>query len=330
MTVTALVAGVGEVGTRAARQLVDTAGVTRVLLTDADAERTRRVVAALGAKAEVTEYRPGDALPSGIDVVACALPTGEDHAVVTAAMEARVPIATSDDDHDAIDAVRALDRNARGAGVTMVVGCGLAPGLADVLVAHAASTFERVDEIRVARTGWAGPASVAAVRHARRATARAWHDGGWREEHPHGETLVWFPDPIGGRDCHLVTGGSALLVDAFPQVQRVSVLLGEPPRRTWLRRRFGDEGEWGATRVEVWGRRDGTHDCVVYGVVERTAIAAGGVLAVVAARLGGAIGPRLEKPGVHGPAAAVEPTPFLAELAQRGVRAAVFEGATVA
>ena len=135
------------------------------------------------------------------------------------------------------------------------------------------------------------------MRHARRASVRSWHDNGWREQHPHGETLVWFPDPIGGHDCSIVTGGGALLVDAFPDVPRISVLLGEPPKRTWLRRRFGDDGEWGAARVEVWGQRDDGHDCVVYGVVERTSVAAGAVLAVVAAQLGGGLGAPVVRPG---------------------------------
>ena len=156
-----------------------------------------------------------------------------------------------------------------------------------------------------------------------------WHEGSWREEHPQGDSLVWFPEPIGGRDCRMVTGGTALLVDSFESVPRISVQLGEPPRRGRLRRRFGDDGEWGAARVEVWGRRDGTLDCLVYGVVERTAVAAGTVLAVVAARLAGALEPRIVEPGVHGLARLGPPVPLSRELAQRGVRAAAFEGVSV-
>ena len=121
-----------------------------------------------------------------------------------------------------------------------------------------------------------------------------------------------------------------MLVDAFPDVARIGVQLGEPPKRARLRRRFGDEGEWGTARVEVWGRRDGSFDCTVYGVVERTTVAAGAVLAVVAAQLAGALGPQLDRPGVHGLGALVDPVPFLAELATRGVRAAAFEGVAVA
>jgi hypothetical protein len=201
--------------------------------------------------------------------------------------------------------------------------------LADVLVKHGSAAFQSIDEIRVARIGWAGPACVAAVRHQRRALVRTWREGTWHEEHPHGDSLASFPEPIGARDCRVVTGGTALLVDAFPTVPRVSVQLGEPPKRTRFRRRFGDDGAWGAARVEIWGKREDTHDCVVYGVVERTEVAAGSVLAVTAAALGGALGPALTQPGVQGLGGLVEPVSFLGELAGRGVRAAVFEGAPV-
>jgi hypothetical protein len=326
---TALVIGVGAVGSRAARQLSDTPGIDRVLLADRDDTQAVEVAEALGADAQAIDFAPGDPIPPGVDVVATALPAGVDHAVVTAAIAAGVPVASSDDEHDALEQLRALSPNARSASVTVAIGCGLAPGLADVLARHAAAMFEKVDEIRLARTGWAGPASVATVRHERRSLVHTWHEGTWREEHPHGDQLVWFPEPIGGRDCKPVTGGTSLLVDAFGSVPRVAVQLGEPPRRGRLRRKFGDEGEWGAARVEVWGRRDGTLDCVVYGVVERTAVAAGAVLAVSAGRLAGVLSPEVDEPGVHGIAGLMQPVPFLAELAQRGVRAAAFEGVAV-
>ena len=330
LVTTALVVGVGAVGTRAARQLVDTPGIERVLLADRDVTQLREVADALGPDVQAIDFLPGDPLPAEVAVVATALPAGVDHDVVAASIAAGVPVASSEDEHDAIDQLRALVPNAAAAGVTIAIGCGLAPGLSDVLVRHAAGIFDTIDEIRVARTGWAGPASVATVRHERRVMARTWHDGGWREEHPHGDSLVWFPEPIGARDCRTVTAGTALLVDAFPTVPRVSVQLGEPPRRTRFRRRFGDEGEWGAARVEVWGRRAGTFDTVVYGVVERTAVAAGTMLAVVASRLVGVLEPRVVNPGVHGPAALTDPVPLLGELAKRGVRAAAFEGVAVA
>jgi hypothetical protein len=214
--------------------------------------------------------------------------------------------------------------------VTVAIECGLAPGLADVLARHAAQSFSEVHEIRVARTGWGGPACQATVRRARREPALEWHDGQWREDQPSGEQLMWFPEPIGGRDCCAVATGVRTIVSAFPAVQRVSFALGEPPKRSFFKRRFGDDGEWGAARVEVWGRAAHGHDCVVYGVVERTGVASGTVLAVAAAHLVGALDERIARPGVYGLASLVEPVPFLAELSARGVRVAVFEGVPVA
>jgi len=71
---------------------------------------------------------------------------------------------------------------------------------------------------------------------------------------------------------------------------------------------------------------------VVYGVVDRMAIAAGTVLAVTAAALVHAPGVqvRVEASGAHGLGALVQPVPFLAELARRGVRVAVYEGSAAA
>src|SRR6516225_4170994 len=235
---TALVVGLGAVGVRAARQLIDTPGIDRLLLADRDDNRLSEVAEALGVDAQAVDFMPGDPIPSQVDVVATALPAGVDHPIVAAAIAAAVPVASSEDEHEALDQLRVLAPNARAAGVTIAIGCGLAPGLADVLARHAHEAFESVDEIRIARTGWAGPASVATVRHERRVAVRTWHDGSWREEHPHGDSLVWFPEPIGARDCPLVTGGTSLLVDANASVPRISVQLGEPPKRARFRRRF--------------------------------------------------------------------------------------------
>ena len=108
---TALVVGVGAVGSRAARQLVDTPGIDRILLADRDSEHLVEVADALGSDAQAVDFAPGDPIPPGVDVVATALPAGVDHTVVTAAIAAGVPVASSDDEHDAMDQLRALSPN---------------------------------------------------------------------------------------------------------------------------------------------------------------------------------------------------------------------------
>ena len=330
-----LLEGLGAVGIRAARQLVDTPGVASLLISARSAARAAEVAASLGAGAEAVELAPDDPLPAGIDAVAAALPTTLAPARAERALAAGVPFASTVDAADAIDALLELDQRAHAAGLLIAPGCGLAPGLADVLARHAADALDAVDEIHVARAGSAGPASTAALRRALRDPVLEWCDGDWREErHPNRE-LVWFPDPIGARECAPVTVGAALLARAFPGARRVTMRLAEPLARrlTWSGRRGLDEG-WGSTRVEVWGWRGRTRESMVYGVIDRTAIAAGTVLALTTARLAGAApalaarsGPAV---GVHGLAALVEPVPFLAELARRGVKAAAFEGVAVA
>lgn len=324
-----LLVGLGDVGLRAARQLVETDGIDRVLLAGHRRRRVAELAETFGDRAEATDFRPGDQLPD-VDAVACALPDDLDVKVVTAAVEQGIAVASCADAAPTIERLRALAPTARTRGVTVALGCGLAPGLSDVLAKHGATAFDEVDEICVARFGCAGGASVAAVRAERGAPARDWYEGAWRATARPAEEIVWFPEPIGARDCRTVTAGVALLVDAFPGVPCIGVRLGEAQRRRFaLRHRVGDEGEWGATRVEIYGRRGRARDVVVYGVIERTAVAAGTVLALSAAQLCGAGGATMHRPGVHGLAALAEPVQFLAELSARGVRVATFEGAAI-
>jgi hypothetical protein len=333
---TILLVGVGAVGARAARQLVDTGGVERVLLADVDTERLALVARALGHRADAITYVPGSPLPDGVSAVASALPPGPDVAVAQRALATGVPYASSTDDSEAIAAVVSLDADARRAGVVAAPGCGLAPGLADVLARHAADALTRIDEVHIARSGVAGPASRATLRRARRDRPAEWRDGAWQRERRGGPELVWFPDPIGARECETVAAGTALTVAAFPELEQATTRVDEPPGRSLvaaMTRRVDEDG-WGAVRVEIWGWRGQAREAIVYGVIERTAVAAGTVLALTAGRLAGVLtGLSLRaghESGVQGLGALFDPPPFLAELARRGVKAAAFEGVAVA
>ena len=126
-----------------------------------------------------------------------------------------------------------------------------------------------------------------------------------------------FPEPL-------------LLTTAFPSVQRVTARAGANRRdrltaRLPMLRRPHPEGGLGALRVEVRGRRGSARDEYVLGAIDRPGVAAGAVAAMAAAWVGEG---RLIRPGAGGLAELVEPTPFLASLAERGVKAAVFEGSS--
>lgn len=329
-----LLAGAGVVGARAGRQLLDTEGIEHVVVTDRSAERARALANGLGSAASVCSWPPtslGD-----VDAVAVALPGASAPAVARAALAAGRPVAALGDEEAALAALLALDETARTAGVAVVAGCALVPGLSEVLARHAADALDSADEVHVARTGAAGPECVAALRRVRRDRALEWHDGAWRSERRLGPQLVWFPDPVGARECEVAASGVALMRDAVPGARHASVRVAEPPQRNALLALLGrhplDDG-WGAARVEVWGWRGRAREAIVYGVIERPAVAAGTVLAVTAARLAGAL-PEItlarEPIGASGLGTLVDPAPFLAELARRGVKAAAFEGAAAA
>jgi hypothetical protein len=264
--------------------------------------------------------------------VAVAAEAGVERAVVERALERRVSVACSSDDPDGVRSLFDLDDVAREAGTAVAASCGLAPGLSDVLARHAADALEVATEVHVARAGWAGPECAGMLRRAHRGVALEWRDGAWvRERAGSGRQIVWFPDPVGGLDCRRAASAQAqLLVGALPRLSRASMRVAHGQLEGHLRRRprqADSEGDWGAAWVEVRGRRGRAEEVLVYGVVDRMAFAAGTVLGVATAWLAGLEETAVTEVGVHGLGVLVEPVPFLAELARRGVKAAAFEGA---
>lgn len=259
-----------------------------------------------------------------------AIPVGEHRLHAERLLERGTSVVSISDSIDEVRALLALDAEARERRLAVVVGAGFAPGLTCVLAAHAASQFDDVDEVHVARTGTAGPACARQHHRALGDEAVDWRDGAWvRRGGGSGRELCWFPDPVGARDCYRAALPDALLlVPAFPGVRRVTGRAAANRRdrlssRLPMLRKPHPEGGTGAVRVEVRGRRGSVRDVVVLGAIDRSAVAAGAVCSLAAVFAGS--GQRVRS-GAGGLAALFEPVPFLAELARRGVKAAVFEG----
>jgi len=319
--------GVGAVGTRLARQVVSGDESCEVVLRDEQEARVQAVAESLGAQASI-DHQAYDAWVD-VDVAVLAGPAGSHAATARTFLARGVSVVSVSDAVDDVRALLALDAEARERQVSVVVGAGFAPGLSCVLAVHAASGFDHVDEIHIAKVGTGGPACARHHHHALSRQAVDWRDGAWlNRPGGSGRELCWFPDPIGGQDCYRAALADALLlVPAFPGVARVTARVGAT-RRDRLTARLPmlwpthPEGGPGAVRVEVRGRRGGATDTVVYGAMDRPAVAAGAVGAI-AAKLAGEGG--LRRSGAAGLAELVEPVPFLAELKHRGVRAAVFQ-----
>lgn len=322
------VIGAGAVGARLARQLVSTEVVSSVVVREERADRRGAVVDSLG-KGAVSDDGPYEA-PVDAEVVVLAGPAGTHVSSARAFVGRNQHVVSVSDDLTDVRCLLDLDIEARERGVSVVVGAGFCPGLTDVLAAHAAARLDVVDEVHVAKSGTGGPSCARQHHRALGRMAVDWRDGGYVQRPPgSGRELCWFPDPIGAQDCYRAALPDArLLVPAFPSVHRVTARVAATRRdrltaglpMLWPTH---PEGGPGAVRVEVRGARGEARDVVVYGAIDRPAVAAGAVSAVAA--LWAAEG-RLRRLGAGGLAELAEPGPFLAELARRGVRTAVFEG----
>ena len=329
------VVGAGAVGSRAARQLASTPSVRHLVVSDVDPSRAPSVVASIADPDRVAlADGPADRVAPGLDVVVLALAPGSHLPLAERCLEQGASVVSTSDQVDDVTALLDLDAEARERGLRVLAGAGFAPGLTCVLAAHAAETFDVVDEVHVAKVGTGGPACARQHHDALAGVAVDWRDGGWvRRRGGSGRELCWFPDPVGPADCYRAALPDALLLGpAFPSARRITARVGANRRdrftaRLPMLRRPHPEGGVGAVRVEVRGRRGQARDVTVLGAMDRPGVAAGSVAAVAALWITEGLA---GGPGASGLAGAVAPVPFLAELARRGVKAAAFEGAGAA
>ena len=322
------VVGVGATGARAARQLAATDAVEAVLAHDTDPDRTRLLHEAMPDRVQIIGEEA--LLGADVDAVLLATPSGAHLPMARALVGRGVGVISTSDAIDDVRDLLALDPWCRDEGVTVVAGAAFSPGFSCLLARHAAAGFDHVDEVHVAKVGTGGPACARQHHRALGGIAVDWRDDEWVERPGgSGRELCWFPDPIGGADCYRAALPDAMLLQpAFPAVSRGTARLGATRRdrltaRLPMLRPPHPEGGPGALRVEVRGRQGQRRETKVLGAMDRPGVAAGAVAAVAA--LWVAEGRLL--PGSAGLAAGDDALGLLGELARRGVRAAVFEGA---
>jgi hypothetical protein len=319
------IVGCGSVGARAARQLLASERIDRLVLSDTMRDRARSLAHSLGPRAAVAR----DVRDHEVDGVVLAADAGTHFPLARDAVAAGRFVVSTGDALDDVRLLQTLDRAAVAAGRAVVLGAGFAPGLTCLLARLGAGWFDAVDELHVAKVGTGGPACARQHHRAFRGMALDWRDGTWVQRRGgSGRELCWFPEPIGGRDCYRAElADTVLLVDAFPGVSRVTTRVAAT-RRDRLTMQLPmlspphAEGGVGAVRVELRGRAGTGTRVVVLGAIDRPGVAAGSVAAQTCLWvLDGRIAP-----GARGLAETAEAKPFLRELADRGVKAAIFDG----
>lgn len=328
---TVKIVGLGAVGSRVARQLASSPEIGTIALWDSNTPKTQAVAYSLGAAAKIDSSATSVELAPKLVVLAT--PVGTHVELAQAYLAQNISVVSVSDSVEDVQGLMGLDAEARERGVSVVVGAGFSPGLSCVLAKHAGALFSQVEEIHVATTGTGGPACARQHHRALSSISIDWRDGVWQSRQGgSGRTLCWFPDPVGAKDCYRAARPEALLLSpAFPGLERATSRVSATRRdriTAWLPMLYRPhpEGGPGAIRVEVHGRIDNRSDVVVYGVMDRPAVAAGGVAAVSALAV---LNNTVLRQGAAGLAELVEPVPFLADLQRRGIKAAVFEGVTV-
>lgn len=337
--VRSIVYGAGAVGARVARQLASRPGAESIALIDDRLQVAEEAATSLGSIARVAtigglrldgRLERFSEVASHADLVVLTAP-GDHVELAETALRQGLHVVSVSDDLDVVRGLLALDGLAVDQGRSLVAGAGFSPGFSCLLARHASIQLDVVDEIHVAKFGTGGPACARQHHRALRSDAIEWRNQGWgRRRGGSGRELAWFPDPVGGLDCYWGAVPDVLLmVPAFPQVVRASAKVAATRRdrsTKWLPmlRKPHPEGLVGAVRAEVRGWRGTVRDAVILGALDRPAVAAATMASVAGAW---ALDGRLARLGAGGVAELVEDTTgMLAELAELGMRAAVFEG----
>lgn len=142
-------------GRGAARILAASDVVSEVVFASRNLEVARRTAAVLGDKATAFEVDATDEgrladLAAGSDIVVNT--AGPDFKVALPALRGAIKAGVSycdvSADGPSTEKALALDAAAKAAGVTALLGIGTDPGLSNLLLMHAASQLERVEELR--------------------------------------------------------------------------------------------------------------------------------------------------------------------------------------
>jgi len=323
---TVAVIGSGVVGRRVARQLAASGVVDRLILGARRPQRMHGFVRQL-VDVDIEVVAPGP-LPAA-EVTVLAQPSGGHAELAEEAIGNGSHVVSLSDALNDVEGLLELDSTAEKADRSIIVGAAFSPGLSCLLARHGGERFDRVEELHVARMGTGGPSCQRQLHRARTKEALERRNGSWmKRPSGAGRELVWFPDPLGARDCYRAALADPVLLSAsFPEAERITAKVAATRRdrlTAWLPmlRPPHSDGGPGAVRVEIRGIRDGVQTTEVIGAIDYPSAAAAAVAAIAAEwSLMGVLPSGSWSLGMLD-----DPLPWLQELENRGITAAVYEG----
>lgn len=265
--------GCGEIGEKVIRELVKSTEVTKIIIADIFIAKAKSLAKELGEKVSALQVDITNhdelvkALRSADVVVNCAGPFYKFGVpIVKAAVEARVNYVDIDDDYlstkELLDDAE-LNKSAKDAGITVIIGLGVTPGLSNIVAKYGAGKLDNTEEINVtwvvtSTESQMTPASMAhmlfALAHGKVPT---YEDGKWINVKPlaDGAEKINLPAPFGEVEVyHCGHGEPISLPHYIKNVKKVSCKIGFIPPE--IREMYTFMNDFGFTRTEPIRVRD--------------------------------------------------------------------------
>ena len=203
--------GAGAMGMVTARDLAESPEVSEVILGEVDIKKAEHVAKWTGSKkVSVKQVRDKASLLKAAkeaDAVANATPYHLNFEMTKTAIEAKKDLTDLGGVYYMTLKQLELNDAAKKAEVTVAIGCGLAPGIADILAKYSADKLDRVEEVHIrygevnltpAKYKW----TFRTVLEEYTSGPVIYEKGKFRQLPPFsGKHIIKFPDPIGERPC---------------------------------------------------------------------------------------------------------------------------------
>ncbi len=353
--------GAGDMGSEAIRDLIRNPEIKQLTIGDLDTGKAEKLALSLDdrriAVKRVDATSPEDLVGAmkGHDVAAGALGPFYlfEKPIVRAAIDAGVDYVSICDDHDAAEAVLALDEEAAEKGRRILTGLGWTPGITNIF---ARKGYDELGDVEAINVYWAGSSGdsegLAVILHTIHIfTGRvvSYQNYEFIEvKAGSGKEVVEFPAPLGMvTTCHLghpepvtlprylkgvreVTLKGGLAENYLNSVAKILVSLGlssTDARKQSLGRLMkkllplfpsDKKRTLSGARVDITGMKEGRKVKVTYATAERMKRLTGIPLSIGVTMMGRG---QIERRGVFGPevVGAVDPDQFLEELALRQI-----------
>ena len=259
--------GVGAMATETSIDLVQTSDFDEIMIADINLDKIEAFIEESGddrlkaAKINAESVTEMAKLMSGYDVIANGLPRVYCENAIRAGIKAKVNMLDLISPHEE---TLALDKEAQSAGISVVGGVGITPGITNILAQLGADRLETVERIDIDFAAFRSIAHSPGLLHVilwefdpRTENRFYFDDGKLIPNKPFsGARTVHFPEPIGTQTTYYVPHGeSQTLSKNIPGVKQVFIRGCFPPRAMGLVKTLYDYSLYDAQPIDYEGRK---------------------------------------------------------------------------